>query len=410
MTRPLQLGFLLAFAGLFLGGLVRLMHLRLETGDVYPRYSSLRTDPFGCKALFESLDRLPGVRTRRNYDSLARFTSDQRCTIFTMGLTPAHFSLTGSAEVAGVIDHVAHGSRWIMAVHGGSSRAVPSSGRGEGADPGKGEKGGPGGNEGEGEEAPMMAESLGAFLGIDGRALAGVVSENRETIRAKRVGSEEIPLSLAWRSRAHLGDLGSPWEAVYQVDDRAVVARRGLGTGTIILIADPYLVSNEALLNSRESGLLAWLAGPHEEIVFDETHLGVTNRVGIASLLFRYRLHGFFMGLAIVVALFVWKNGVRLLPAGPSGPEPGDGHVSGEHSDRSLERLLQRSVAPHELAEACLDAWEKSYLRSAHCPDSLKRRAAEARKNIEIWKQSRKRRRDPVAEYARMAALLGKKG
>ena len=116
MTRPLQLGFLLAVAGLFLGGLVRLMHLRLETGDVYPRYSSLRTDPFGCKALFESLDRLPGVRTRRNHDSLAGFTSDQRCTIFTTGLTPAHFCLTGSAEVAGVIDHVAHGSRWIMAV------------------------------------------------------------------------------------------------------------------------------------------------------------------------------------------------------------------------------------------------------------------------------------------------------
>lgn len=51
---------LLAIVLLFAFGLVQLFRWRFEAGDVYPPYSSLRTDPMGTQALFESFQAIPG--------------------------------------------------------------------------------------------------------------------------------------------------------------------------------------------------------------------------------------------------------------------------------------------------------------------------------------------------------------
>ena len=36
---------------LFVAGLAKLFGLRFEQGDIYPRYSTLRADPYGTKGL-----------------------------------------------------------------------------------------------------------------------------------------------------------------------------------------------------------------------------------------------------------------------------------------------------------------------------------------------------------------------
>ena len=56
----------LLLAAVFLAGVVQLFLLRFAGGDVYPPYSSLRSDPFGTKALYESLERIPGVTVTRH--------------------------------------------------------------------------------------------------------------------------------------------------------------------------------------------------------------------------------------------------------------------------------------------------------------------------------------------------------
>lgn len=61
---------LLAVTAAFLYGLAHLFALRFERGDIYPEYSSLRADPPGAKALYESLDQFLSVR--RNYQPLTR--------------------------------------------------------------------------------------------------------------------------------------------------------------------------------------------------------------------------------------------------------------------------------------------------------------------------------------------------
>ncbi|HEX9880373.1 MAG TPA: hypothetical protein VGB25_09285, partial [Candidatus Binatia bacterium] len=64
--RALSIALLLVVV-LFAGGLARLFVQRFERGDVYPPYSSLRTDPLGTKVLYDSLYSLPQMEVRRNY-------------------------------------------------------------------------------------------------------------------------------------------------------------------------------------------------------------------------------------------------------------------------------------------------------------------------------------------------------
>src|SRR5204863_9027644 len=69
MKKRLPIVLLLACAAAFAFGVVQLFKLRFEVGDVYPEYSSLRTDPLGAMALYESLERLPGLSIRRDYSA-----------------------------------------------------------------------------------------------------------------------------------------------------------------------------------------------------------------------------------------------------------------------------------------------------------------------------------------------------
>lgn len=69
MKKHLPLILLVACACVFLAGILELFKLRYESGDVYPPYSSLRADPLGTMAFYESLERIPGLTVRRDYSS-----------------------------------------------------------------------------------------------------------------------------------------------------------------------------------------------------------------------------------------------------------------------------------------------------------------------------------------------------
>jgi hypothetical protein len=64
----------------FAFGLFELFKLRFELGDVYPEYSSLRSDPLGTMALCESLERIPGLTVTRDYTSNNRLPEEPRTT------------------------------------------------------------------------------------------------------------------------------------------------------------------------------------------------------------------------------------------------------------------------------------------------------------------------------------------
>ena len=87
MKRPGLLAFLaLLLAAALVSGVAQLFALRLEHGDVYPPYSTLRTDPLGAKAFYEALAELPGFDMRRNFRSLVRLHPEKPITLIYAGV------------------------------------------------------------------------------------------------------------------------------------------------------------------------------------------------------------------------------------------------------------------------------------------------------------------------------------
>jgi hypothetical protein len=68
-----------------------------------------------------------------------------------------------------------------------------------------------------------------------------------------------------------------------------VVVERQVGRGTIVMASDSYFLSNEALQRDRHADLLAWLVGSGTQVVFDEAHLGIVEKPGVATLMRKYR-------------------------------------------------------------------------------------------------------------------------
>ena len=74
--------FLLAIAALFFYGVIELMNTRFEAGDVYPPYSSYRSDPLGSRAFYDGLDLLPEVKSSRNVEPLSRLPGTSETVLF----------------------------------------------------------------------------------------------------------------------------------------------------------------------------------------------------------------------------------------------------------------------------------------------------------------------------------------
>ena len=105
-----------------------------------------------------------------------------------------------------------------------------------------------------------------------------------------------------------------------------IVARPfGVRGGELILCGDSYFLSNEALRAEPHPPLLAALVGPARRVVFDESHLGISEHPGVVTLARRYRLQGALGALGLLAALFVWRNVVSLVPPSPGAT---DGDVS----------------------------------------------------------------------------------
>src|SRR6266436_2519249 len=67
---------LLASVAALAFGIIELFELRFEVGDVYPAYSSLRSDPLGTMAFCESLKMMPGLSVRRDFTAGNRLPED----------------------------------------------------------------------------------------------------------------------------------------------------------------------------------------------------------------------------------------------------------------------------------------------------------------------------------------------
>ena len=84
-NKKLRFVFSAFLIAVFLIGVVNLFLLRFKAGDVYPPYSSLRSDPLGTRAFYESLDNLDNIAAKRNYRPMSKIKSGQGVTFFYLG-------------------------------------------------------------------------------------------------------------------------------------------------------------------------------------------------------------------------------------------------------------------------------------------------------------------------------------
>ncbi len=350
----------LVLAVLLLGGITRLLMKRYEKGDVYPPYSSLRLDPLGTAAFHDALTKQPGVSVRRNSEPLedlermsgmgtpGGYTSP---TILLLGIDPAW--VLDPEGMATVKRLAAQGHRVVVALRPArGTRLSWSDPEEEKADDFKIKN-----PDGDAEDAAPVLELK--FLDADETDKDG---EKKKYFASHSLAGVED--DLPWFSRVAFKNLDSEWATVLTLDGDPVGIVLRQGVGSVLLLGDSYLFSNEALLKDKRPGFLRWCVDGADQIVFDETHLGLFRQDNVMTLLRRYHLVPA-VGVCLLAALFfLWRNALPFPPRTRTRA-PELSIVGGLDAGSGLLNLLRRSIPPSELLATCLAEWRSSLPREA---------------------------------------------
>ncbi len=337
--------FALLLAG-FVAGLVEIFALRTEHGDVFPPYSTFRADPLGTKALYESLGQLSEFRVSRNFASMDKIGDPHGGLLF-LGLAAGPFFASPKETLEHFPLWAAQGNRVVVSF------------------------------------LPLAAGDITMHSGAAGKALQF------------EVGFE--PARNPRHRTLYFKDLAAEWRVLISTGGHPRIIARDFGKGAIILCADSYLFSNEAILRDRQTRLIAQLLGDARNVVFDEAHNGMREEASLGTLARRYRLHGFAVALLLLAGLFVWKSSARFLPA--LSEEDRLDAVSGKDAASGLVKLLKRSVPKARLAAVCLAEWKRSPQLQQRC----------GKQKIDRIEAAGKAQSDPVQLYRAIHQILAER-
>lgn len=423
----------------FFSGITWLYLERFDSGDVYSPYSTLRADPLGAKAFFEALSEMPDLRVQRNLGPLGQVAPNRAATLFLLGVSIDDPDVM-PMEFARDLDRIlGSGGRVVVAfaptgrdVRGdvAASRAMMRRmderfGRGEPQDEQKddGEESGDSGKKQEENDENDEERSRRPFSEIYGRIGSTVKVEERWGVRlefealtvaddarylpetARLVTNAELPSTIPVHSSLYFDTKAPDWEVVYTRKRMPVMIERRFDEGSLVLVSDPYLLSNEALRVERHAELLAWLVGRNREVVFDETHLGVRENPGIAALIRKYNLHGAVFTLLVLAALYIWKNAQPLVPPYPDDLPVDAGRYYGKDSASGFANLMRRSVPPRELVRTCVNEWQKSF---SHRLQDFERPLREVRSILHVESAQPRKEWDPVRAYRQICVALSR--
>ncbi len=301
MNRWVWMG--IALAAFLAWGLEQVIVAPLQSGDIYPPYSSLRSDPLGARALYDSLGQVIGVE--RLYKD-RRTLSGSADAMLVLGVDPVAWSALDGETIDGYRKLVENGGRLIIGF-------LPV-------------------------RTPLnvpLSRPVEAMWGIRFRYRTGQNQEDQESVP---------------RETALYFEPGPNWRT------HGGFVERQFGAGWIVLIADTFPLSNEGLRERRDATLIASVVGPARRAIFDENHFGVVETGSVVKLMRKYRLEDAVAVLAIVAGLFLWRSASSLLPA--RGAAAGNA-IAGRDSLAGMTALLYRGVAAKDLMSVCFAEWSK---------------------------------------------------
>ncbi len=365
-------------ASLLLAGAVNLFLLRFDKGDLYPEYSSLRTDPFGTKALHDIYADYGAWRVSRNYRPIAEIPSPEDTTLIIAGLPSATRLLPELIETD-LNAFVVSGGRLLLFLapqaEGRPGREPVRPSHGDGA----GKKDVPQ-TAAEGEktvDTHRVTESFGMKWGFTVRGgRAGSTGTAKSLVPAPGFTSfkETRSYSQCWLSLD-----SPPWEVVFTCNGKTAAAARPAGRGSLVVATANYPISNEGIRSCPDPLLLRWLVGGRANGVFDESLNGLSEKRNLAWLARRCGLELICANIILLALLLIWRNLATVENSGP-GDAADDGKIVTPHgSFTALVNLLARAVPPDKLLAACVDEWEKTGGRRAAADDAAVDDIAKAR-------------------------------
>ncbi len=367
-------------------GVAELYRMRVRTGDVFPKYSSLRADPLGTRALYESLAALPGLRVTRALQPLAKLTPAPGDTLVLAGLSARRWAGLPVEQRNALDAAVRGGTRLVVLLAPENTLEAgrveltawdpPEEDEGDdapaGEKPADQKKGGkkpppkkpektpaprPAGRP-EGTPVPEAILTTASWERLWGVELWArkPLDKPQDAVR-QTVAPAGLPAAVVWHSQCGFKfSAGTPWRVLYAREELPVLAELNHGRGSLVLAGDVSFVTNEALQKHRAPALLAWLVGDATQVVFVESHLGVVEDPGVAALARRYGLAPAMALLGLLAALYVWRQAAGFVPPAPEA----EAVALDFHPTAGLEALLRRAVSPAQLFATCVAEWRRS--------------------------------------------------
>ena len=383
---------------IFVVGVARLFILRFESGDVYPAYSSLRSDPLGTRALYESLENIDSVMVGRNYRPLESLEFEPDTTFFYFGSSASGNDWVPEKLVK-VFDRLTQsGGRLVLTflpVTKSNSAAPPrenfESQRVEG---GRGSK----------DSGPDKLVSIKKHWGIGLAFKENLPLKDDKHLAIEATSTRtDLPPVISWHTNLYFDLFENVWQPLYSYEGLPLIVERSYGKGSILLCADSFFISNEALWSERHPQLLVWLIGGNSKIIFDETHFGIYKQPSVAQLLRHYRFHWFFAALVVLALLFIWKSTSYFVPPPQDDDLTGADVVSEKDYTQGLIALLRRNIAGSQVLQVCAREWEQTFKKNPR----IRAAAFEHVKGIiETESNASKKIQDPVPGYQKICKLI----
>jgi len=413
-------------------GVSHLFILRFQAGDIYPAYSSLRSDPLGSRAFYDSLENFNEFSVQRNYSFLHSLNIGPDDVLFYLGADIPGSDLL-PARISKDLDRLTEsGGRLVISylpVHKKDDGTPGSEKKDVGADQleSQTDEAGRGPNQPREKEPPGIPKndsdkfkdnpknknapedkfvSIKKHWGFGFSYNDNLPVKNKDpkylTLQATS-RRPDLPAAISWHTNLYFEVFDDSWQTLYSVEGKPVIIERPMGEGTLVLCADSYFISNEALRSERHPQLLIWLLGSYTKITFDESHFGIYKHPGVAGLLRHYGFHWFFGALALVALLFVWKNAVYFVPPRREDDSSGAEVVSEKDYTQGLIALLRRNISGRKILPVCGQEWEQTFKKDKR----IKPGAVEQIKTIlQAESNASKKKSDPVADYRKISSLL----
>lgn len=358
---------LVAVAVALLVAIGGVFQLRIGGGELYPEYSSLRADALGTRALHDALARIPGIEVDRDYRPLAKLEARTRVVLMP-GLFWQQWQSIPANQLAALDAAANDGARIVLAFRADQKREdrdkegrIPNDDEKRNAREEKERR-----EENEkkagkriktSEEKKLEPKELAKEWGVTFKQ-RWLISES-ETAERANGASSGLPQTVAWHSDLHFAPAGSGWRVLYRRAGEPVLIEKSFGRGSIVLVADAYCLSNEAMNRQRATALLSWLVADYRRVTFLEGPLGVLEENGVGSLARRYGLGGAMALCALLGGLYAWRRLVAFVP--PVDSEETDGAAALAYEPAAaMTNLLRRSLSAADVLPACVEEWRKA--------------------------------------------------